>query len=223
VNHPPFVFPRLTTLARQAVPRLLEGVVAPLAVFYAALAVLGLTGALVAAVAWVYAGVGWRLIRRIPVPGTMILAAVAITVRALIGLWSGSAVVYFLQPELGTICISMVFLASVRLRRPLVQRLTMDYIHLPSAVLKHERVRRFFARITLLWAFVLLTNSAVSIWLLLHQSIGTYLLVRTTAVAVISGVAVAVSVYAFRRVLRRLHTEPTAAPGTTPGTATAAA
>ncbi|MER5424752.1 VC0807 family protein [Streptosporangium roseum] len=216
MSHAPVVLPRLTALVRQAVPKILEGVVAPLAVFYAALAVLGLTGALIAAVSWVYAGVGWRLVRRVPVPGTMILAAIAITVRALLGLWSGSAVLYFLQPELGTICISMVFLASVRLNRPLVQKLTLDYIHLPTAVLKHERVRRFFARITLLWAFVLLANSAVSIWLLLHQSIGTYLLVRTSVVALISGLAVAVSVYAFRRVLRRLHHDPAPAPAASP-------
>ncbi|GHH67318.1 hypothetical protein GCM10017673_14120 [Streptosporangium violaceochromogenes] len=208
MSHTPVALPRLAALIRQAVPRLLEGVVAPLAVFYAALALLGLNGALIAAVGWVYAGVGWRLIRRIPVPGTMILAAIAITVRGLLGLWSGSAVVYFLQPELGTICVSMAFLASVRLNRPLVQRLTLDYIHLPSAVLRHERVRRFFARITLLWAFVLLANSSVSIWLLLHQSIGTYLLVRTSVVALISGVAAVISVHAFRRVLRRLHHDP---------------
>ncbi|MFI7532763.1 VC0807 family protein [Streptosporangium sp. NPDC049376] len=208
MSHPPVVLPRLTALVRQAVPKLLEGVVAPLAVFYAALAVLGLNGALIAAVSWVYAGVGWRLVRRVRVPGTMVLAAIAITVRALFGLWSGSAVVYFLQPELGTICISVAFLASVRLNRPLAQKLTLDYIHLPSAVLRHERVRRFFARITLLWAFVLLANSSVSIWLLLHESIGTYLLVRTGVVALISGLAAAVSVYAFRRVLRRLHHDP---------------
>lgn len=208
MSHTPVALPRVAALVRQAVPRLLEGVVAPLAVFYAALALLGLTGALIAAVTWVYAGVGWRLIRRIPVPGTMILAAIAITVRALLGLWSGSAVVYFLQPELGTICISMAFLASVRLNRPLAQRLALDYIHLPSTVLRHERVRRFFARITLLWAFVLLANSSVSIWLLLHESIGTYLLVRTSVVALISGLAAAVSIYAFRRVLGRLHHDP---------------
>ncbi|MEU0521433.1 VC0807 family protein [Streptosporangium sp. NPDC006007] len=208
MSHAPVALPRVAALIRQAVPRLLEGVIAPLAVFYTALAVLGLTGALIAAVTWVYAGVGWRLIRRIPVPGTMILAAIAITVRALLGLWSGSAVVYFLQPELGTICISMAFLASVRLNRPLAQRLALDYIHLPSTVLRHERVRRFFARITLLWAFVLLANSSVSIWLLLHESIGTYLLVRTSVVALISGLAAAVSIYAFRRVLGRLHHYP---------------
>jgi hypothetical protein len=218
MNHPPFVMPRLATLIRQAMPRLLEGVIAPLAVFYAALAVLGLNGALIAAVSWVYLGVGWRLIRRRRVPGTMILATIAITVRAVLGWWSGSAVVYFIQPELGTICISMAFLASVRLRRPLVEKLTLDYIHLPSFVLRHERVRRFFARITLLWAFVLLTNSAMSIWLLLHQSIGTYLLVRTTAVAIISSLAFAGSVWAFRRMLHRLHAETPAAQAALPAT-----
>jgi hypothetical protein len=49
----------------------------------------------------------------------------------------------------------------------------------------------------------------VSIWLLLHQSLGTslYLLVRTAAVAVITGAAVSVSIYTFRRVLRRLHSD----------------
>ncbi|RCG30729.1 DUF3159 domain-containing protein [Sphaerisporangium album] len=207
MSHPTFTLPRITALLRQAVPKLLEGVVAPLAVFYTALALLGLDGALIAAVSWVYAGVLWRVVRRRPIPGTMLLAAIAITARAAVGWWTGSAVVYFLQPELGTICISMAFLASVRLNRPLVQKLTLDYIHLPSAVLRHERVRRFFARITLLWAFVLLANSTVSIWLLLHQSIGTYLLVRTAVVAAISGVAVGISIYAFRRVLRRLHTD----------------
>ncbi|MBO3746712.1 hypothetical protein J5X84_11595 [Streptosporangiaceae bacterium NEAU-GS5] len=207
MHSPQFVMPRLTALVRQAVPRLLEGVVAPLAVFYAALAVLGLNGALIAAVSWVYVGVLYRLIRRRPVPGTMLLAAIAITARAALGLWSGSAVVYFIQPELGTICISMAFLASVRFNRPLVQKLTLDYIHLPSFILRHERVRRFFARITLLWAFVLLCNSSVSIWLLLHESISTYLMVRTGAVAVISGLAFLGSAWAFKRLLHRLHSE----------------
>lgn len=216
MNHPSFAMPRMTVLIRQAIPRLLEGVVAPLAVFYAALAVLGLTGALIAAVAWVYAGVGWRLILRRPVPGTMLLAALAITARAALGWWTGSHVAYFIQPELGTICIAVAFLASVRLRRPLVERLTLDYIHLPAFVLRHERMRRFFARITLLWAFVLLANSAMSIWLLLHQSLGAYLLVRTAAVAVVSGLAVAFSVLAFRQVLRRLHAETPAPPAAVP-------
>ncbi|MFG6194875.1 VC0807 family protein [Nonomuraea sp. JJY05] len=209
MNHPPVHLPRLTALARQAAPRLLEGVVAPLAVFYLAMMVLGFKGALIATVAWVYIGVGWRLIRRVKVPATMFLAAFAITVRALVAFWTGTWMWFFIQPEMGTICISMAFLASVRLNRPLVQKLTLDYIHLPSAVLKHERVRRFFARITLLWAFVLLMNSTLSIALAVHEyvagSLGGFMVLRTSAVAVISGLAIAFSVFAFKRVLRRLN------------------
>ncbi|MEQ4723382.1 VC0807 family protein [Nonomuraea sp. B19D2] len=209
MNHPPVTLPRLTALARQAAPKLLEGVVAPLVVFYLAMMVLGFTGALVATVAWVYLGVAWRLIRRVKVPATMFLAAFVITIRALVSFWTGTWMWFFIQPEMGTICISMVFLASVRLNKPLVQKLTLDYIHLPSAVLKHERVRRFFARITLLWAFVLLTNSTLSIALAVHESLagslGTFMVLRTSAVAVISGLAIAFSIFAFKRVLHRLH------------------
>lgn len=208
MNHPPVVLPRLTALVRQAIPRLLEGVVAPLAVFYAFFAVLGMKWALIAAAAYVYIGVGIRLVRRVRVPATMFLALLAITARTAVGFWTGSWVWYFIQPEIGTIFLSMVFLASVRLNRPLVQKLALDYIHLPHAVLKNERVARFFVRITLLWAFVLLANSTVSIWLALNEPLGTFMLLRTSAVAAISGLAIAFSLVAFKRVLRRLHHAP---------------
>jgi intracellular septation protein A len=213
MNHPPFALPRLTALIRQAVPRLLEGVVAPLVVFYGVFVILGQNIAIGAVMAYVYASILWRLVRRVRVPATMFLAALAITVRSVVGWLTGDVVFYFIQPELGTICISIAFLASVRLRKPLVQKLTLDYIHLPSFVLRHERVRQFFARITLLWAFVLLVNSTVSIWLVLHQSVGTYLIVRTSIVAAITGLAFAASAWAFRRVLRRLHVEAPALTG----------
>lgn len=210
MNHPQFTLPRLTALFRQAIPRLLEGVVAPMVVFYTFFALLGLVGGLVAVTSWVYLGIVYRLIRRHPVPGTMLLAAIAVTARGLISAWTGDWVVYFIQPEIGTVCIALAFLASVRLNKPLVQKLTLDYIHLPAFILKHERMRQFFARITLLWAFVLMCNSAVSIWLVLHQSLEGYLLVRTAAVAAITGVAFAGSVWAFKRVLHRMHAEPAA-------------
>ena len=209
MHHHQVTLPRLTALARQAAPKLLEAVVAPLVVFYLAMVVLGFTWALALTVAWVYLGVIWRLIRRVKVPATMYLAAFAITVRAAVAFWTGTWMWFFIQPEMGTICIGFAFLASVRLNRPLVQKLTLDYIHLPSAVLKHERVRRFFARITLLWAFVLLMNSTLSIALAVYESLaGTlagFMLLRTSAVAVISGTAIAFSVIAFKRLLQRLH------------------
>ncbi|WP_327086778.1 hypothetical protein OIE66_31230 [Nonomuraea sp. NBC_01738] len=206
MNHPPVTLPRLTTLARTAAPKLLEAVVAPLVIVYASMALVGLKGALFAALGWVYLGVAWRLARRVKVPATMLLAALAITLRTAIAFWTGSWRLYFIQPELGTIIMGFVFLVSVRLNKPLVQKLTLDYVHLPSALLKHERMRRFFARITLLWAFVLLANSTVSIWLAVHEAFpGTFMILRTSAVAAMSGLAIFFSIYAFKRVLRRLQ------------------
>ncbi|MEV0582483.1 VC0807 family protein [Nonomuraea sp. NPDC050310] len=208
MNQHQVTLPRLTTLLKQATPRLLEGVVAPLAVFYLTLVTLGELGAMIAATSWVYLCVGIRLVRRSKVPATMFLAALAATARTVISVFLGDPKFFFLPPELGTVCISIAFLISIGLNKPLAEKLALDYIHLPKAVLQNERVRQFFVRVTLLWALVLLTNSTLGIWLLLHDTLGGYLLIRTSVVALISGSAITVSIIAFKRVLRRLHHAP---------------
>src|SRR3954467_9252972 len=70
-HHHVFELPRLTAMLKHALPPFLEGVIAPVAVFYAALVLLGLNGALVAAVGWVYVGILWRVIRRQRVSGML--------------------------------------------------------------------------------------------------------------------------------------------------------
>jgi hypothetical protein len=202
-----FEMPRLTILLRHALPRFVEGVLAPVAVFYAALVLLGLHGALIAAVGWVYLGVLWRIVRRRAVPGTLLLAAIGVTARAVVSAATGSVVVYFLQPTFGTLLISMAFLASVPLGKPLAQKLAVDMVPLPDAFLAHERVRQFFLRISLLWSLVLLANVAITLWLLLSQSIGVFLWVRTSVVAALGAAAIAVSIVSFRRLLRRVNAE----------------
>jgi Protein of unknown function (DUF3159) len=202
-----FEMPRLTILLRHALPKFVEGVIAPVAVFYAALVLLGFHGALVAAVGWVYMGILWRVIRRQPIPGTLLLAALGVTARAGVSAATGSVVIYFLQPTLGTIAVSVAFLASVPLRRPLAQKLAEDMVPLPKAFLDHERVRQFFLRISLLWSMVLLVNAAITLWLLLSQSIGVFLWLRTGVVMALGAAAVAVSIYSFRRLLHRVNAE----------------
>ncbi|HEY7488848.1 MAG TPA: VC0807 family protein [Streptosporangiaceae bacterium] len=200
--------PRLTTLLRHAFPRIVEGVLAPVAVFYAALVMLGFHGALVAAVGWVYLGILYRLVRRKPVPATLLLAAVGVTARAVVSAATGSVVIYFLQPTLGTLVVAMTFLASVPLGRPLALKLAVDMVPLPDAFVRHERVRQFFLRISLLWSMVLMANVAISLWLLLSQSIGTFLWVRTGVVIALGAAAVGVSIVGFRRLLRHVNDEP---------------
>ncbi|TNY35076.1 VC0807 family protein [Thermomonospora catenispora] len=206
---PPHAFepPRLTSMLWHALPRFAEGVIAPVAVFYAAFVLLGLNGALAAAVLWVYGGIGWRLYRGREVPGMLLLAALGVTVRAVLAAITGNPVVYFLQPTLGTLLVSMTFLASVPMRRPLAQKIATDMVPMPEAFLRHERVHRFFLRISLLWSLVFLMNASISLWMLFHESIGTYLWVRTGLVAALGAAAAAISVLGFRRCLRHVTAE----------------
>jgi hypothetical protein len=203
-----FEIPRLTQLALHALPRVLEGMIAPVVVFYAGLVLLGLNGALVTAVSWVYGGILVRLVRRRPVPGTLLLAALGVTARAVLAGVTGSAVVYFLQPTLGTLLVAMAFLASVPLRRPLAAKVATDLVPLPEGFLGNRRVHRFFLRVSLLWSLVFALNTALSVWLLFRHSIAAYLWIRTPAVGLLGAAAVVISVWGFQRCVRGLAVSP---------------
>ncbi|MFC4588100.1 DUF3159 domain-containing protein [Sphaerisporangium corydalis] len=198
-RHP--ALPRIPVLIRHAVPRVLEGMILPVAVFYAGLLVAGIHGGLVMAVGWVYGGVALRLVRRKAVPGTVLLAMLAITVRAALALVTGDVVIYFLQPTLGVFCASLAFLTTAAAPRPLIQRVTTDLVPLPDHLIHDPRMRRFFVRLSLLWGAVQFVNGSLSLWLLFSESIETYLIVRTAAVAVLMVLAAGASLLAFKRVL----------------------
>lgn len=203
-----FELPRLRVLLRHAAPRFVEGVIAPVAVFYAAFALCGLNGGLVAAVAWVYGGLAWRYARGHGVSGMLMLAALGVTARAGLAAVTHSAVVYFLQPTLGTLMVSVSFLVSALLGRPLAQKLATDMVPMPEAFLRHVHVRRFFSRVSLLWSSVFLVNAAISLWMLFNQSLTVFLWVRTSLVAAIGAAAVVVSVWGFQRCAGRVNAEP---------------
>ncbi|MEV6979801.1 VC0807 family protein [Sphaerisporangium sp. NPDC051017] len=198
------VMPRLSVLVRHAAPRVLEGMILPVAVFYAGLLVAGMNGGLIMAVGWVYGGAVLRLVRRESVPGTVLLAMLAVTVRAALALVTGDVVIYFLQPTLGVFCASLAFLGTAAAPRPLIQRVTTDLVPLPEHLMHHPRMRRFFVHLSLLWGFVQMANGTLSLWLLFSESIETYLIVRTAAVAVLMVLAAGASLLAFQRVLRTL-------------------
>ncbi|MEU7989654.1 VC0807 family protein [Streptosporangium canum] len=201
----PIALPRLGAMLRHAAPRVLEGMILPVAVFYAGMVLFGLYGALAVAVAWVYGGIAWRLVKRRPVPGTVMLAAGTITVRAVLAGATGSPVLFFLQPCLGVFCASMGFLCTAKLRRSLAQRVATDLVPLPEHLLEHPRMRRFFVWQSVLWGCAQLLNALLSLWLLLSQPLETYLLVRTAAVAVLLGGAALISVLSLRHCLRALQ------------------
>lgn len=195
--------PRLRTLARHALPHLLEATLLPAALFYVMLRTTGVSGALAAGLAWSYAAIGRRLVRRERIPGVLVIGVLGITARTVLALATGSAVVYFLQPTLTTMVVATAFLASVPSRQPLAERLAADFCPLPDSVLRWAPMRRFFRRISLLWGGVQLANAGLTAWLLLTQPLTTFVLVRAAVSVALTGGAIAVSTLWFFRSMRR--------------------
>jgi intracellular septation protein A len=195
--------PDLRTVVRHAAPRFIEGTVVPLVLFVVLLRVVGVWGAMVAGLAWVYTAIAVRLVMRKRVPGILMLGAVTLTARTIITAVSGSIVVYFLQPSLGTMLVAGAFLLSVPLDRPLAGRLANDFCPLPDDMHANLHVRRFFRQISLLWAFAQAANAAITVYLLFSQSLGTFVVLRSVVSSSVTITAIVASALWFKRSMKR--------------------
>jgi intracellular septation protein A len=195
--------PPLRDLALRALPRLVEGVLVPTALFLLLLNTAGVRAAIVGGFAWSMAVIVVRraLGRRVP---TMVLIGVGVLLgRTLLSLATGSSFLYFLQPTLGTATIGLVMLGSALLGRPLVLRLARDFCPLPADTMGDPHLRRFFLGISFFWGVTNLVNAAVTLWLLVSQSVSTYVVTRTAMSWTLTIVGIGISVLWFTRVMRR--------------------
>jgi intracellular septation protein A len=194
--------PPIWSLLREGGLRIAEATLIPLGVFYLMLHFVGLRWALLGALAWSYLVIAVRLLRRERVSALLLLGTAMLTIRSAVSFATGSWFFYFLQPTLGNFAVGMLFLVSVPLGRPLAGRLASDLCPLPAHVLDRRAVRRFFIRITVLWALVNITNGMTALWALLETSLGNLLLVRTVGSLAVVAAAIYVSYVWFRRSLR---------------------
>ena len=171
----------------------------PLAIFYAALWAIGMWGALIAALTWSYLAIARRIVRKEPIPGLVLLSALALTFRTVLALATGSVFIYFLQPSLATALLGFAFLASMTADQPLVQRLARDFLPVSPDFLTNPFVRHFFMRISLLWAMVMLANAGVTTWMLFQLPVSVFVITKTVASVLMTGIAIAYSVVWFRR------------------------
>ena len=197
-----FQTPSLRLLARNAVAPVMEGVLIPLALFYTFMWIVGIWGAIAIALAWSWGAVVYRMVRGHRVSGLLLLAALGITVRTVLSVSTQSVFFYFLQPTLGTVVVAGAFLVSVPAGRPLAGRLAEDFLPMPEAFRSHPAVRRYFIRITLLWALVQLSNAALGFWLLMSQPVPVFLAAKTAGTLILTAVAIGISAYLFFRSMR---------------------
>jgi hypothetical protein len=207
-----FEIPRLRTLARHALPKLVEGTVIPLVLFAGVLHFFGLWGAIVAGLGWSYAAVLRRVVTRQRVPGLLLIGTVTLTARSILAFTTGSSVIYFLQPTLGTALVAVAFVVSVAIGRPLAQRIAADFCPIPAHVMAQAHVRRCFLGISLLWAVTCLVNASVAVWLQFTQSVGTFVVGKSLTQAALTVVAVTLSVVWFKRSVNKPAHIPTLVP-----------
>ena len=150
-------------VTRRMVPYLVEATLIPTVLFYVFFITLGLVWAIIAAVGWTYAAVGWRVITGRSVPALLMLATLGISLRTGVYLLSSNSFVYFVQPIVRTVATGAFFAMSVIVGRPLIARFAADFCHLSSDVASQPEVVRLFRRLTYLWAGVNALSAAVSL------------------------------------------------------------
>lgn len=187
---------------RHALPVVLEAVVAPLGLFYLVLMLWGFRGALIAALGWSFLALGRRLHRGERISMLLMLGTLLLTLRTTVSFITGSAFIYFAQPMAGTIVIAFVLFGSALIGRPFTQRFAGDFCPIDPAILARPPVHRFFVRISVLWATVLLLNAGFVLWLLLTSSLHAFVLERAAVTYSMTAFAIYLSIRQFVVMMR---------------------
>lgn len=186
-----------------AIPIVVEGLIAPVAIFYLILVLVGFRGALLAALIWSYAAACRRLLRGERVSTMLLLGAFLLTLLTVISFVTGSSFLYFAQPLVGTVIIALFLVYSAIVRRPFTQRFANDFCPLDPKLSAQPRVQQFFIRISIMWASVLLVNTGLVAWLLVSSSLRAFVLERTAITDLLTAGAIFCSIYGFSATMRR--------------------
>ena len=195
--------PPLRSMAIGAVPRLVEGVLAPTAIFLVLLHFFGVPAAIVGGFLWSASVIVIRRMLGRRIPALVMVGVGVLFLRTVLSLATGSSFLYFLQPTLGTAVAGIVILSSAVLGQPVVLRIARDFCPLPEDTMSDVHLRRFFLGISLLWGVTQLINAGVTLWLLVSQSVGTYVVARTAMSWGLTAAVIGVTVGWFMLMSRR--------------------
>ena len=132
----------------------------------------------------------------------LLLGTLLLTLRTTVSFITGSAFLYFAQPMAGTIVIAFVLFGSALVGRPFTQRFAGDFCPMDPALLARPLVHRFFVRISVLWATVLLLNAGFVLWLLVTSSLHAFVLERAAVTYSMTACAIYVSIRQFVVMMR---------------------
>jgi intracellular septation protein A len=194
--------PRLWTVLRHLGLSLLWANIVPAALFYLCFAAGNIWAALIAALAWCYGAMAWRMKTRRRTSGLLWLTAVGLTAKTALTLATGSTFLYFAQPAVNDATVAVLFLASLTTARPVVARMAADFYPMSDDLASRPRMQRLFWRLTLLWALICLVKSLATIWLLESTSLMTFVEIKSVLTPAIAITGAAATVFIAYRVVR---------------------
>ncbi|MEP9363262.1 VC0807 family protein [Nocardioides sp. CN2-186] len=162
----------------------------PASLFYACFRVGGVWTAIFVALGWSYGAIAWRAATGRRPSGLLFLTALALTGRTLIALLTDSTFLYFLQPVITDGVFAAVFLLSLATARPMVARLAGDFYPMDDELSIRPRIQKLFWMLTLMWGLLCAGKATMTLWLLLSQSLETFVLVKSISVLAINGAAI---------------------------------
>jgi hypothetical protein len=142
---------------------LVETAVVPTVLLLVLLNTSGLLAGAAAAFGWCLLSLALRWVFGRRLPATLLLGTLVVAERALVALATSSAFLYLLQPAIGSALMSLLFIGSAAIGRPVTLRLARDLLALPEHIVGRREVRRMFTQVALLWGLSRLVDAAMSI------------------------------------------------------------
>ncbi len=201
--HGKLVFPGPWAVVRHALPTFVVGKVIPIVLFLGFFRLTGTAVALIVALGWSLAVIAHRLATRQRVPGLVLVSTLGLIAKTIVALATGSLAVYFLQPTVGTALVGIAFAVSVARGQPLAERLAHDFCPFEPDTANHPLLSLFFDRLSRLWAVTSLVNAGVTLWLVLTQSVTTFVLIKSFLGPSFTAATLAIAAVWFRFRLRR--------------------
>jgi hypothetical protein len=191
----------LKVVGRRSLPSVIEATIIPAVLFYVLFVSVGPVAAMVAVLLWGYGSLLRRLISGHPIPGILQLAIVGLTVRTIVGIFSGTFM-YFLQPVAATVALGLVFLGTLMFGRPMIARMASDFCPLSPDIAGRPAIVRLFSGLTLLWAGVHLLTAGTTFALLVSLPTETFVVLKSAVSMPITASAIVLTVWWSMRIAR---------------------
>ena len=188
------------SLLKSVGPRLLRDILGPTLSFYA---VWKLSGSVIAGVAAgsVVSLVAFRYERRHSRPGLIARFVLAVVVlQAVVGLATGSATAYLIQPAILGAVNGAVWLGSVAIGRPLAGVFAREIFPVDREMRASAEYRYVFRHVSLLFGVFFLVFAVMQLSVLLIVGVGAFVAVRVVDVVCTLGMVV----YCLRYIARHL-------------------